>query len=222
MRIIISLFNNILNALFPPVCFGCRKKDITLCDKCIQNCARAIDTPAIYIESIYSFRDPLIKKIIHSIKYFHRRDLIEPLTRALADEMMRNFASQNPSGITTHYSLPTAHWTLIPIPMSRFRKYMRGYNQAELITKEISNKSGIPYNNKILSRSRATKQQVKTTTKSERLKNQSNSFVVTSPVNNMNIILVDDVTTTGATIDEARKVLLKAGATKVRAITLAH
>ena len=99
---------------------------------------------------------------------------------------------------------------------------MRGYNQAELIAKEISEKLYIPINNKILFRIKNPKRQVKTSTRSERLKNQHNTFKVAEGVLNSNIILVDDVTTTGATIKEARDILIKNGAKKVMAITIAH
>ena len=58
--------------------------------------------------------------------------------------------------------------------------------------------------------------------RAERLKNQHNAFVVQTSVQGLSVILVDDVTTTGATLLEARKVLLEAGATSVQAYTVAH
>ena len=165
--------------------------------------------------SIYSFSDPLIKKVIHAIKYFHRKDLIEPLTEELAKELSKIISSGS-------YNLVPNTYLLVPIPMPLLRKYMRGYNQAEIIAIELSKKCSLPLNTKILVRKKSPKRQVTTKTKGERLRNQHNTFEVIGNTQGKHIILVDDVTTTGATLFEARNVLLKAGANTVRAVTLAH
>ena len=204
--------SRILSTIFPPHCYGCGKESFSLCPKCLQNCKKSLDTPAIYITSLYSFRDPLIKKMIHAIKYFHRKDLIRPLTYELAKELYRKEDSQ----------LKTKNFILVPIPMPLLRKYIRGYNQAELIAKILSKECSLSINTRILLRKSAPKRQVMTTTKSERLQNQHNTFKINESVKNLNIILVDDVTTTGATIFEARNLLLKAGASTVQALTIAH
>ncbi len=99
---------------------------------------------------------------------------------------------------------------------------MRGYNHAEIIAKEISKITSFPVSTNILVRARSPKRQVTTATRSERLNNQRKSFKVCGDVKDMNIILVDDVSTTGATLDEARRVLLQYGAKNVQAVTLAH
>lgn len=207
----VTSISKLLALFFPPQCYGCSKEGFSLCVDCLKQCRKSLDTPAIFITSIYSFRDPLIKKAIHAIKYFHRRDLIEPLTQELAEELKAN-----------SYKLMANGWTLVPIPMPRIRKYMRGYNQAELIAKALAKQCSLTINTKALTRLHAPKRQVMTKTKSERLQNQHGSFKVISNVHNMDILLVDDVTTTGATLIEARKALLKAGANTVRAVTIAH
>lgn len=208
----IKIFSKIISIIFPSHCYNCHKEGDSLCDSCLKNTRKVLDTPAIYITSIYSFKDPIIKKSIHAIKYFHRKDLIEPLTQELAKEIC----------VTNSYKLQANSWTLVPIPMPRLRKYMRGYNQAELIANSLSKKCSLLVRSDVLVRLKSPKRQVKTKTKSERLQNQHNSFKITNNVKNMNIILVDDVTTTGATISEARNTLLKAGAGSVIAVTIAH
>jgi competence protein ComFC len=214
----------LLHIIFPAKCFECGKKNTSLCKECLDRTSKAVDTPYIWITSIYSFKDPLIKKAVHAIKYYHRKDLADPLTDALAKDLLAKFAQNFPSensALSGNSNLETKNWILVPIPMPRFRKYLRGYNQAELIATSLSLKTGISYGN-LLTRSRSPHRQVESETRSERLDNQKNSFKALHSVPGNNIILVDDVTTTGATLFEARKILLKAGAKEVQAVTLAH
>lgn len=212
MWMINSFFRKILNVIFPPRCYVCKQDDKTICDTCLNKFKQSIDSPLIYAKSIYSFKDNNVRKIIHAIKYYHRHDLIEPLSQKLAEEV-KNIIINNPLN---------TNWILVPIPMSKIRKYMRGYNQAELIAKEISKKTSIIIRNDILIRIRNTKRQVKSNNRSERLRNQHNSFKVVNNVTDLNIILVDDVVTTGATINEARNALKKSLANKVIAVSIVH
>ncbi len=212
MWMISAIISKILSVLFPPQCYLCHKEETPLCSSCLGYCKRALSSPALYNTSIYDFQDPSIKKIIHAIKYFNRRDLIEPLTEKLAKEIRMTIGNKPSSN----------SWILIPIPMPTFRKYMRGYNQAELIARSLEKQCQLAVSTDILARSHSLRRQVTARTRNERMKNQHNSFKVIKTVKNMNIILVDDVTTTGATLQEARNVLLRSGAKDVKAVTIAH
>jgi ComF family protein len=106
--------------------------------------------------------------------------------------------------------------------MPRLRKLLRGYNQAERIAEELSRLLDIPVRTDLLIRTHASRRQATITTRAERLKNQIGSFESEKSAKGMNLLLIDDVATTGATIEEARKVLLRSGAESVRAATLAH
>jgi ComF family protein len=106
--------------------------------------------------------------------------------------------------------------------MPYFRKMLRGYNQAELLAKNVSVAAGTPFDTSVLKRKSSPSRQVVTRTRAERLRNQKGTFRVTSNVEGKDIILIDDVTTTGSTLLEARRVLLDAGARSVIAITIAH
>lgn len=200
----------IIEIFFPPYCYVCKKENKSLCDECLHTFTRAVDTPAPYITSIYSFKGSYIKKIIHAIKYFHRKDLIAPFAKILSDEIRKG---------KDYYT-----YTLVPIPMPPLRKYIRGYNHTEELSKQITKEISLHTINTILTRSSSgsKKRQVRAKSRRERLHNQRNAFTVSSPVNGMNIILIDDVTTTGATLHEARKLLLKHGASRVIAYTIAH
>ena len=201
-----QIFSKVLTVLFPSSCYLCKKEDGALCEKCLTNFTKSIDTPHTYILSIFCFRDRELKRVIHAIKYFHRKDLVSPLAKKLAEEMV----VQQYRGV------------LVPIPMPTFRKYIRGYNQAEILAKHLSKENNLDIDSTILRRNHSSKRQVMTRTRGERLHNQKNTFQVIKNVQGMSIILVDDVTTTGATIEEARKVLLLHGALQVVAVTIAH
>ncbi len=196
-----------LNIIFPSTCYVCKKEGGALCTVCLRERDPSCNTPAPVITSFYSFKDPVIKKIIHAIKYFHRKDLIAPLVESMSQEIT-----------ITHRNKPL----LIPIPMPTLRKYIRGYNHGEAIARAISKQANIPVDCTSLARRKKQKRQVLTHSRAERLKNQQGVFYVTGDISGMNIILVDDVTTTGATLLEARKVLLEKGASSVECFTIAH
>lgn len=197
----------LLTTLFPPYCYTCKKEGFSLCPNCLNSFQKAIDTPYPYIRSMYSFKDPSIKKIIHAIKYFHRKDLLRPLAMEIAPEIRTNKNIQ---------------YTLVPIPMPRLRKYLRGYNHAEALAYELSAITLFPVRTDILKRTALKKRQVRTRSRKERLENQRHAFRGDRAVVGMNIILIDDVTTTGATLREARETLRKQGAVHVEAFTIAH
>ena len=108
--------------------------------------------------------------------------------------------------------------------MPHSRKYIRGYNHTEVLANLISKELGLFCRNTILIQNKGThtKRQVATRGRTERLQNKRNTLIVSENVQNMNILLIDDVTTTGATLGEARRVLLQAGASQVMAFTIAH
>jgi ComF family protein len=199
----------ITSIVFPSYCYICHREGTALCDVCLSSRAYAYDTPSPCITPLYSFKDPDIKKIIHAIKYFHRKDLIKPLASHLAKEIHRD---------------TLANTIIIPIPMPLIRKYIRGYNQVEVLSHLIGKELLLPVATNILVRNEKKKRlrQVQTHSRSERLKNQHNAFVVQKSLQGITVILIDDVTTTGATLLEARKILLASGAVRVDAYTLAH
>ena len=112
---------------------------------------------------------------------------------------------------------------LIPVPLHPKRLKERGFNQSLLLVKELSRKTGIPYRKQILKKSRPTIPQVNLNGK-EREKGVKGSFQIMDgeEVEGKSILMVDDVYTTGATVNECSKVLLTGGAKRVDVFTLAH
>ena len=113
-------------------------------------------------------------------------------------------------------------WILVPIPLFSSKLRKRGYNQAEILAKELSKKFNLSFQN-ILKRTRDTKTQVGRSSVDRKL-NIKNAFELNTKylIRNTNVFLVDDIVTTGSTLLEAAKVLKKAGARRVIGLTLAR
>lgn len=109
---------------------------------------------------------------------------------------------------------------IIPIPLHRKRMEKRGYNQAEIIAQAAGKRLGVPMDTRILKRAVNTKPQKELDAK-QRKENLKNAFQVKKKFCEQRILLVDDIYTTGATIDAAAKVLKRAGAQKVYFLTIA-
>ena len=115
---------------------------------------------------------------------------------------------------------------VIPVPLHTNRQRERGYNQAELLARAFARLQGLPVRTDILKRARATEAQTRLS-RVERRRNVAGAFALTSPtaaaiVSGKRIVLVDDVTTTGSTIDAAAEPLRAAGATSVWGLAFAR
>ena len=208
---ITSLLTFFISVLFPSYCYVCKKEKTSLCKKCTDTFSRATDAPYPFIVSLYSFKDKNVRKIIHAIKYFHRKDLIQDFTE-------NGISYKNIESIE-NLDAPV----IIPIPTTLFRKLKRGYCHTEHIAIALGERLGYPVSLRTLQRKHFTAVQVGMKRR-ERLKAQKGTFLIknTHHIEQKTVILVDDVTTTGATLLEARKLLLSSGAKNVVAITLAH
>lgn len=110
---------------------------------------------------------------------------------------------------------------LVPIPLHRARQASRGYNQAALLAEALGNRMGIPVYSRMLIRARKTVPQKKLNAQ-ERQNNLKKAFIMgRNDVKLKTIVVIDDIFTTGATIDEAARTLREAGAEKVCFVTLA-
>lgn len=110
---------------------------------------------------------------------------------------------------------------LIPVPLHKDRMKSRGYNQAELIAKALAKRLNIPFSNKMVERSKNTLP-LKTMRREERQNNLKNAFIMRgNDVKSKCVIIIDDIYTTGATIDEIAGLLKKAGVRKVFFLAIA-
>ncbi len=218
----IHLFiQKILNILFPIFCIGCKEKDTPLCRKCIESILPSTQNiNQSEIISIFNYKNTTTKKAIQFLKYKNNKSIGKIFARSLYDVILEELAEQN---IFSNFSNPI----LIPIPLSKKRLKERGFNQSEIIAQEMSfidKNSSFTLITNVLYKIKDTPSQVSIKDREKRLRNLQGCFSVKVPnkIKGRNIILIDDVTTTGATIKEARKTLLKSGAKKVIAFTIAH
>ncbi|MCI8760296.1 MAG: ComF family protein [Clostridia bacterium] len=112
--------------------------------------------------------------------------------------------------------------TIIPVPISKKRRKERGYNQSELIGKEIAKKVGIDYNSQCLFKTKNIVEQSKLN-KEEREKNIQGVYKIekTKLLENKKILLIDDIYTTGSTVNECSKTLKQANPKQIGVLTLA-
>lgn len=227
-----NILDTISDIIFPSYCIACGKRGVDLCLDCLFKAPPALRENAEWIFPLFDYRHQTIKESIWLLKYKGRKKLAKifaevmygRIVEELADlRMIKNFREA----------------LLIPIPLSNTRHRERSYNQAELICRELirlDNESNLrhsvdvgqdknfEFDKNILIKTKETEHQARIKERAERLKNLENSFAVKNPdkIKNRNVILVDDVTTTGATLEEAKKALKKSGAKNIIAFTVAH
>jgi len=235
MLSLIKLKELALDVLFPPLCLNCNRllknqeKDNGICDACFAKIsvhtalfcpvcrARLPENKKICHQSS-SYRlgaaanyDEPLKTLIHRFKYHSWSRLQKPIAKIL-ENYLKNLNLELKGG-----------WLIIPIPLHKNRERTRGFNQAGIIGKIAADYFRLPYEDRILSRSKKTQTQAELKNWDQRKENLSGAFAVSNAeqIKNKNIVLVDDVYTSGATINEAVKVLRSAGAKKILAIVLA-
>ncbi len=132
------------------------------------------------------------------------------------------FAEWMAEGLNGYWDL-NALDLLIPVPLHRKRLRERGFNQVLLLVKEISSRTGIPYRKTILQKKKPTIPQV-TLSGLERERELRGAFHVIGreELKGKSVLLIDDVYTTGATVNECSKMLRRGGAKRVDVLTLAH
>lgn len=219
-RFMENLLERILQFFYPNVCGICGKiEKETIC----KQCQRQLETQIIakrksYIiregryfdEQIYLFQyKDMIRMKILSYKFNNQAYLYQTFAKLILNqEKICKFISK--------YEM------LYPVPLHKIRRRQRGYNQSELIGKEISRKLGIPFSSKNLVKIKNSKKQ-SSLNKENRKKNVENAYVIKdgSQVKNKKILLFDDIYTTGNTVNECSRILREAGAEQIGILTIA-
>jgi ComF family protein len=231
----------LLNLLFPKFCLGCQKEGIYLCQDCRSlleiletnyclcdkpidlglnfekgKCQRCRDKKLSGLYFALPFKEKLLtKKLIYQFKY---KPYLKNLAATLASILAEHFIKTNKNTNKTWENS-----ALIPVPLSVQKFKERGYNQSEELAKELAKIVKIPVFSDVLIKTKNTKPQMELN-KSEREKNLLDAFAIKNPekISGLKIFLVDDVYTTGSTMQECATVLQNGGAKSVWGIALAR
>jgi ComF family protein len=208
----------VLDLIFPKFCLGCKKEGAFLCEDCFATLEISTSHQKFKGKNLTDLYFPvnyenfLVKKSIQNFKY---PPLIRELKRELALIIISHF-------LLLDKKPDFSDFVLVPIPLSKKKLKWRGFNQAEEIAKELANFLKIPLISDCLVKLKETKDQVELSEK-ERRENVKGVFFVKNKekIFGRNILLVDDVFTTGATMEEAARVLKEAGAKEIVGIVAA-
>lgn len=206
-QILCSACYGSIRLLTPPVCVHCYSPLVS--GKACQKCAyRTLQFNGLRIVGTY--QEPL-RSYIHEFKYKGQTRLAQPLGTLLAQAYKH-------AGLVADM--------IIPVPLHPERQQQRGYNQAQLLAEVCSATLGIPLQASLLTRVHATMAQIHLP-RSERQQNVAGAFLLnpkseTKVLSKSNILLIDDICTTGATLEACAKPLFAAGADTVWGLVLAR
>lgn len=217
-----KFYSQLLNILFPARCIICGKEGAHFCTLCREKIPLRGDFNHAGIFSLWEYGYPYVRNALLALKYKNKRMLASDIAESLHDTLLEHLAEKS----VFNNSLESSLYTVVPIPLSAQRFKKRGYNQAELLAEELCRKNPLSFilETGVLYKIKDTETQVSVKDRAKRLQNIRGSFAVKHPekICGKTILVIDDVVTTGATIEEARRVLLKAGARVVYGVTVAH
>lgn len=225
------LFSFLLDLLFPVFCLGCSREGLYACKSCLGKitfqapvcfvCSKLADRTcepcrkkSSYIYAFFapfSYSDPLIRELIHQLKYNRVRGIASEFAGVLA-----NYFDYFKIAVPINSCL-------ISIPLHPRRRRFRGFNQSELIAEAFAKKLDIPLERGVLFKTKNTKPQVEFG-RQERIGAAAGAFLArdVSRIQDRTVLLLDDVKTTGATLAEAARALRAAGAKQVWAVAVAR
>jgi ComF family protein len=231
----------ILDILFPVTCLACGRDGIYLCPECWkkipvteeffcpfcrrpslrgephQACARQTRLDGLLVAG--DWENKILRRAIHRFKYNFLQDLKKPLGEILSAKIKQSDRYFSPTISGGYFDF------LLPVPLHPKRKFWRGFNQAQLLALELAEFFKIPTVSEAVVRVKKTKTQVGKNQKARR-KNMQGAFQVRTDFEEMikgkRILLVDDVVTTGETMEAMALVLRAAGAAEVWGLCLAR
>ena len=234
---VLSLYDDFKEFLSPSACLCCGRErdfpDLFLCPNCLEKlkianigdgpvcplCGRPIgavspcdfcknsNAPQLFFWGIYENE---LQECLIQFKFHRALELGKNITLMALEPLHDRL-------LTSKYDL------VIPIPLHKNRERERHYNQSQVISETVASNLNIPHEANILLRKRHTQQQAKLE-ENHRWENVKDAFAVSdaSVVRNLRILLVDDIVTTGATVYEAAKPLLRAGVAHLDIFSLAY
>ncbi|MCS7003741.1 MAG: ComF family protein [Cytophagales bacterium] len=224
---IYSVWHSFVHLLYPHTCISCNtalySHESIICDACRfllprYDFAKKIYSPRLIGSTLFQFcisylvyqkYNSKTQKILQALKYDGRKELSYQLGKWFGQEL-----EQNGLFLKADY--------IIPIPLHPKKLKIRGYNQVDGFAQALSETFQIPWKHNILIRNTFTQTQTKLS-RAQRWENVANVFEVKEPseIQNKNVLLVDDVFTTGATVEAASVALQKANCSSIGVVTIA-
>ncbi|MDP2090417.1 MAG: phosphoribosyltransferase family protein [Candidatus Gracilibacteria bacterium] len=228
------MFKFLLDIFAPKKCYSCNKEGNFLCEKCLSNMSNF--SPICYVckdksnnfevhkncqQDVYydkiillsHYKNIAISKLIKDLKFYQKRDISEDFGLYLSRLFLDNEIYKN-----------TDDYIIVFPPMGFIKKLKRGYNHSELMAKIVSKDLGIKIESKLIKKVKKTRQQSKLN-KEERMNNLNDSFILNDKkiINKHNkiVIIIDDVISTGSTINEMSKLFKKSGYKKIIGLIIA-
>lgn len=223
-----EMLKNLMNLIYPNVCFGCDnlllKNEATICSNCLHSLPETFHhkmkenevTKKFYglvpidfgVSFLYFKSEGVVKQLIHNLKYREKEDI---------GTLLGNYYASNLKELIEEFSISE----IVPVPLHPKRLKKRGYNQVTTFCEALSKNLNIPFNEKLLVRNLYTETQ--THKNREDRHYNSNLFEATfsEQDSGKHFLLVDDVITTGATLEKCANALLKIPNSKVSIVTIA-
>lgn len=229
----------ILDTLFPIFCLGCETHETWLCEKCFSkieildrqicllcesvltpqgklcpSCRKRLKSFLDCLVVVTLYENPLVKQLIYTLKYRFVESLAEPLAKLLLKSLLQN-------------EIPLPDY-IIPVPLHSRRLRWRGFNQSLLLAQKISGELAPPMKIEILEileRRKCNRPQMEIKKYQDRLENVKGIFRIKDgapDLKNKIVLLIDDIATTGATLEECAEVLKEKGAKKIHAVVVAR
>lgn len=201
-----SLLDGIISIFAPYDCLGCEEEGSLLCPACAAGLLPAppvgrLSAALSDVRAAVRY-DGLAKSLVWHLKFAGAQSAV----RCMADFMVP-------------FVVPNRHSVIVPVPTATTRIRSRGYDQTYLLARELAKKTGCPMR-PLLSRNGQARQVG--ATRKRRLMQLQDAFYTSADLQEVSVLLVDDVLTTGATMEAAAKVLLQAGAVRIDALTFAY
>lgn len=173
-----------------------------------------------FVFSIYNYESPQTKEMIRYLKTYRDPQLVKNIAEKIVEHNSDYLSEQ------AQFSF-FLNPIIIPVPISRTRRHKRGFNQSEILALYCAKYiSGGKYDPHIVKKTKTNQKQSLVTKREDRFRNIKNSFHIDNQnkaiIKNKDIIIIDDLITTGATILELRTLLKNAGARNIIAFTIAH
>lgn len=229
LKLIRTGLNDVVNLFYPRICGGCdahlRKHERNMCIICLHQLPKTYywDYPINPIEEVFKGR----LKVNSACAFLHFEKM------SVTQRLMHRFKYDGKTGIGVElgkvfgFILKDKHWfsdvdLIVPVPLHFTKLARRGYNQSTFIADGLAEVYNVPVKPHALKRVVDSESQTRKA-RYARSENVEDVFVVVNPksINGKNVLLVDDVVTTGATLEAAGQVLLKAGAARLYIATLA-